>query len=132
VENWFEKHDLAFRSVRNVVRPHDTTFRWNKGCPMNRLLAIAVVVVALGWATNAQAQLYTTYYAPAPVTTYYAPTTAYYAPAPVVARAPVVAPVTTYYAPVAYPRPILGGYRYRYAPVAAYPAVSTSFYYPGY
>lgn len=86
---------------------------------MNRYLAIALAAAAMGWASTAQAQVYTTYYSPMPVTTYYAPTTAYYAPAP----------VARYYAPVAIPRPILGGYRYRYAPVAAYPAVT---YYPGY
>lgn len=102
------------------------SFRWKKGCPMNRYLAIALAAVAMGWASTAQAQVYTTYYSPMPVTTYYAPTTAYYAPTTAY-YAP--APVARYYAPVAVPRPILGGYRYRYAPVAAYPAVT---YYPGY
>jgi hypothetical protein len=102
--------------------------------PMFRLMAIAVVGVVFGWASLAQAQVYTTYYAPAavaPVTTYYAPATTYYAPATAY-YAP--APRVSYYAPAAgyytY-RPILGGWRYNPAP-AVYRYPVTTAYYPAY
>lgn len=100
---------------------------------MKRLMAILALCVVLSWSSTALAQCcgcQTAYYAPAPVTTYYAPATAYYAPAPVTTY---YAPTTAYYAPAAAPivqtryRPILGGtvtrvYYPNYAP--AYPAIA--------
>jgi hypothetical protein len=111
---------------------------------MKRLMAVLALCVVLSWssATLAQCcgcQAQTAYYAPAPVTAYYAPTTAYYAPAPTtVYYAPAPVATTAYYAPapvVAAPgpivqtryRPILGGTvsRVYYPPYSpAYPTIA--------
>jgi hypothetical protein len=100
---------------------------------MNRFVGILVIAIVLGWTSFAQAQVYTTYYAPpvvTPVTTYYAPSTVYYAP-PTTYIAP--APRVTYVAPSGYYtyRPILGGWRYNPAPVVVRYPVTTA-YYPAY
>jgi hypothetical protein len=98
---------------------------------MKRLMAVLALCVVLGWSSAALAQCcgcQTAYYAPAPVTTYYAPATAYYAPAPTTVY---YAPTTAYYAPAPIVqtryRPILGGtvtrvYYPNYAP--AYPTIA--------
>jgi hypothetical protein len=102
------------------------------GKSMNRLLSVLAFCTALFVVEAVRAQccgaaVTTAYYAPAPVTTYYAPVrTAYYAPAP----------ATVYYAapaPVYYQRPLVGVgiTRVGYAPVtyvtprAAYYAPAT-------
>jgi hypothetical protein len=71
------------------------------------LLLVAGCLVGLALVSQADAQVYVTYYSPAvPVTACYAPApvvyTSYYAPAPVVAYQPVAIARTRY-------RPILGG-----------------------
>jgi hypothetical protein len=87
---------------------------------MNRFALVGAALLAFAFVGAAEAQYYTTYYAP--TTAYYTPQTVYYAPAParvtyyapqVVAPAPAYttyyapAPVTTYYVsrPVVYYRP---------------------------
>lgn len=76
------------------------------------ILAIGIVVATFGVASQAKAQtFYSTYYAPAPVTSYYAAgTTTYYGP------------YTSYYAP----------YTTYYAPYASYYAPAPAYYAPGY
>jgi len=93
---------------------------------MTRLLSVALAfgigVATLAAAHEARAQVvYQTYYAPAPVTTYYAPTTTYYAPA---TTAYYAAPVTSYYAPA-----VTTAY-YAPAPVTTYYAPTTAYYAP--
>jgi hypothetical protein len=100
---------------------------------MTRLLSV-VLAFGIGMATvaaahEAQAQVvYSTYYAPAPVTSFYAPaTTAYYAPATTAYYAP---PVTSYYAPetTAYYAAPVTSY-YAPVPVTAYYAPPVTSYY---
>jgi hypothetical protein len=72
---------------------------------MNRFGLLCGFALVLAFAGAAEAQYYTTYYAP--TTAYYQPQTVYYAPAPARVAyysAPVAAPApayTTYYAPAA-------------------------------
>ena len=94
------------------------------------VLAFGIGVATVAAAHDAKAQvLYSTYYAPAPVTTYYAPaTTAYYAPATTAYYAPTV---TSYYAPdtTAYYAPAPVTSYYAPAPVTAYYALPVTAYY---
>ena len=87
---------------------------------MTRFAPLLAAIAILAAASAANAQYYTTYYAPAPTTVYYAPApvATYYAPAPVTTYyAP--APAAVYVAPRAYyTRPVvvapLRPWRYRY------------------
>jgi hypothetical protein len=84
---------------------------------MNRFALVCAVVLVCVGAGVAEAQYYTTYYAP--TTAYYAPQTTYYAPAPARVTyysAPAPAAYTTYYSPAPVyvaPQPVV---YYRVAP----------------
>lgn len=93
---------------------------------MNRFLtSMFALVLLLLAAQAADAQIYQTYYAPAPVTTYYAPAPVAYAPAPAAAYYPTAVPVTRY-------RPLIGGTvtRWRYVNQPAYVYPTNVAYYP--
>lgn len=89
-----------------------------KDLTMTRFAPLVAAIAILAAASAANAQYYTTYYAPAPAAYYPAPVTAYYAPAPVAtyyAPAPVyVAPRRAYYGAPVVVAP-LRPWRYRYA-----------------
>jgi len=83
------------------------------------LIVAATSIFVFTQAADAQYLQTTSYYAPAPTTTYFAPTTTYFAP-----TTAYYAPTTAYYAPtVAYYAPTVA-----YYPTSAYYAPTTAYY----